>query len=121
VSNKDYPSDTSDEEWSFVLPYQTLMSKDAPQRKHDLRRVFDALKYVVRSGIAWRYLPSDLPPWAAVHQQARLWIDAGIFAAMTHNLREIMRYGQARKKTPSGAVLDARVLKSSPESGHRAG
>jgi transposase len=47
------------------------MSKGAPQRKHDLGRVFDALKYVVRSGIVWRYLPSDFPPWAAVCQRVR--------------------------------------------------
>jgi transposase len=113
MSNKGYSSDSSDEEWAFVLPYLTLMSKDAPQRKHDLRRVFDALKYVVRLGIDWRYLPSDFPPWAAVYQQARREIDAGMFEATAHDLREIMRYGQARKKTPSGAVLDARVLKFS--------
>ena len=41
-----------DEEWVFVLLYLTLMSEDAPQRWHDLRLVFDALKSVVRSGIA---------------------------------------------------------------------
>jgi transposase len=120
MSTKGYPSDSTDQEWAFVAPYLTLITQEAPQRKHDLRRVYDALKYVIRSGVPWRMLPHDFPPWAAVYQQARRWLDAGVFEMMTHDLREIMRYGQARKKTPTGVILDARVLKSSVESGHRA-
>lgn len=119
MAKKSYPSDSSDAEWAFVAPYLTLITPEAPQRTHDLRRVYDALKYVVRTGIPWRFLPGDFPPWAAVYQQSRRWLDAGAFEMMTHDLREIMRFGQARKKTPSGIVLDARVLKSSVESGHR--
>ena len=120
MTKKGYPSDSSDAEWAFVAPYLTLITHHAPQRKHDLKRVYDALKYVTRTGIPWRFLPADFPPWAAVYQQARRWLEAGVFEAMTHDLREIMRFGAARKKTPSGIVLDARVLKSSVESGHRA-
>ncbi len=36
-NRKPYPSDVSDEEWSFVAPYLTLVREDAPQRTHDLR------------------------------------------------------------------------------------
>ncbi len=64
-----YPSDVTDEEWAFVAPYLTLLDPDAPQRRHDLREVFDALRWIVRAGSPWRMLPNDLPPWAAVHQQ----------------------------------------------------
>ena len=61
-----YPSDVTDEQWEFLLPYLTLMKEDAPQRGHALRDVFNALRYVVRTGVQWRYLPSDFPPWRAV-------------------------------------------------------
>ena len=54
---KSYPSDVSDEEWAFVAPYLTLMKEDAPQRQHDLRQVFNALRWMVRSGSSWRFLP----------------------------------------------------------------
>ena len=37
-----YPSDVTDEEWAFVLPYLLLCREDSPQRKYDLRTVFDA-------------------------------------------------------------------------------
>ncbi|CAA9574191.1 MAG: Mobile element protein, partial [uncultured Thermomicrobiales bacterium] len=42
---KPYPTDVSDEEWHCVLPYLTLMRADAPQRHHDLREVFSALRW----------------------------------------------------------------------------
>jgi len=34
-----------------VLPYLALLTPEAPQRKHDLREVFNALRYVFRTGI----------------------------------------------------------------------
>jgi transposase len=57
----------SDGEWDFIQPYLCLLSEDVPQRKHDLRPVFNGLRYVARSGCAWRYLPHDLPPWEIVY------------------------------------------------------
>ena len=64
-----------------MLPHLTLMTK-AAQREHSLRELFNALRYVIRYGIAWRAMPNDLPPWAAVHQQARRWMAAGCFEAL---------------------------------------
>src|SRR5947209_13983731 len=66
-----YPSDVSDDEWSFVAPYLTLMTEEAPQREHSLREVFNGLRWIVRTGAQWRMMPHDLPPWAAVYQQTR--------------------------------------------------
>ena len=57
---KPYPSDVSDDEWSLVVPYLTLMTEDAPQRDYPLRELFNGLRYVVRYGIAWRAMPNDL-------------------------------------------------------------
>lgn len=48
MKRRGYPSDVSDEEWAFVLPYLSLMSQEAPQRGYDLREVFKALRYLVR-------------------------------------------------------------------------
>src|SRR5690348_2310576 len=56
-----YPTDVSDEEWAFVAPYLTLLSEDAGQRRHDLREVFNALRWIVRAGASWRLLPHDFP------------------------------------------------------------
>lgn len=120
MSRKPYPSDVSDEEWEFVAPYLTLMSEDAPQREHSLREVFNGLRWIVRAGAAWRMMPNDLPPWYTVYQQAQRWITAGVFEAIVHDLRGVLRVAQGRNKHPSAAILDSRTLQSTPESGGRA-
>jgi transposase len=120
-SRKPYPSDVTDEEWAFVAPYLTLMTPDAPQRRHDLREVYNALRWIVRTGAAWRYLPTNFPPWQAVHQQAQRWIAAGCFEAMAHDLRALLREAAGRDPAPTAAILDGKTLRSTPESGHRAG
>jgi transposase len=118
---KPYPSDVSDEEWLFVAPSLTLMSTDAPQRHHELREVFNGLRFVVKTGAPWRWLPHDLPPWEAVYQQSQRWLRAGVFEAIVHDLRALLRLAAGRAPEPTAVVLDGRTLQSSPESGHRAG
>lgn len=121
MSRKSYPSDVSDEEWAFVAPYLRLMKEEAPQRHHDLREVFNALRWMVRSGSPWRYLPGDFPRWDVVFQQTQRWIEAGCFEAMVHDLRLALRVFNEREPAPTGAILDSRTLSSSPKSGSRAG
>ena len=118
---KPYPTDVTDEEWAFVAPYLTLLDPQAPQRRHDLREVFNALLWIVRAGSAWRMLPTNFPPWAAVHQQTQRWIAAGCFEAMVHDLRALLRVAEGREPDPTAVILDGRTLRSTPESGHRAG
>jgi transposase len=118
---KSYPSDVSDEEWAFCVRYLALMTEDAPQREHPLREVFNALRYQIRVGGAWRMMPHDLPPWHVVYQQAQRWIKAGCFEAMAHDLRAILRLALERKADPSAVILDSRTVQSTPESGARAG
>jgi transposase len=120
-SRKLYPSDVSDEEWAFVVPYLALCRLDAAQRTHDLREVFNALRWMVRTGAQWRMMPNHFPPWPAVYQQTRRWIAAGVFEALVHDLRTLLRLGDERAPDPSAVIVDARTLRSTPESGHRAG
>ena len=121
MARKVYPSDATDDEWAFIAPYLTLMREDAPQRVHSLRDLLDGLRYVARSGCQWRMLPGDLPPWHAVYQQARRWLGAGCFEQAAHDLRVLVRLKEGKDAAPTAAILDGRVLRSAPESGHRAG
>lgn len=118
---KSYPSDVTDDEWSLVAPYLTLMCEDAPQREYPLRELFNALRYVVRYGIAWRAMPHDLPPWSATYQQTQRWLAAGCFEALAQDLRAVLRIADGRTADPSVAIIDSRTLRSTPESGSRAG
>lgn len=121
VQRKAYPSDVNDEEWALVAPYVTLMTEAAPQREYPLREVFNAVRWIVRTGASWRMLPHDLPPWEAVYQQTQRWLRAGVFAAIVEDLGVVLRVAQGRGGQPSVILVDSRTLQSSPESGHRAG
>jgi transposase len=118
---KPYPSDVSDDEWEFVVPYLTPMRLDAPQREYDLREIFVALRWMARAGAGWRLLPHDFPPWPAVYQQTRRWLKAGVFEAIARDLRALLRLAVGREAAPTAAILDSRTLQSTPESGARAG
>lgn len=121
MNRKPYSTDCTDPEWEFVAPYLTLMREDAPQRDYDLREVFNALRYVLRSGCAWRLLPHDFPPYYVVYGQFQRWLQAGVFEAMIHDLRVFLRWAEERHDHPTAAILDSRTLQSTPESGAQAG
>ena len=120
ASRKGCPSDVTDEPWEFLGPLLTLMTGDAPQRKHPLREVFGAVRYVVRRGRPRRMLPHDFPPREAVCQQARRRRRAGAFEQIAHELRILEQTLKDRPEQPAAAVLDGRTLRSTPESGSRA-
>lgn len=88
-----HSSDISDEEWAFATPYLTLMVEEAWQREDDLQEVYSAL----------------------------CWIAAGVFEAMVHDLRVILRLEENRAAGPSAVIVDSRTLRSTPESGARTG
>ncbi len=116
-----YPTDVSDEEWAFVAPYLTLLSEQSSQRRHDLREVYNGVRYIVKTGAHWRNLPHDLPPWPVVYQQTRRWLAAGCFENIVHDLRVLLRRAAERPAPPTAVILDSRTLQSTPESGARAG
>ncbi len=55
------PSDVSDEEWAFVSPYLALCREDSEQRDCPLPAMFNALRYIVRTGSQWSYMTNNLP------------------------------------------------------------
>ena len=58
--------------------------------------MFDAYRYLLRSGCGWRLLPGDFPPWNAVYDQAVRWHAAGVFKALIADLRGMRRLSEGR-------------------------
>lgn len=104
-----------------MASYLTLSREESAHRQHDLRAVFNAVRYLVRTGVPWRWLPHEYPPWSAVYQQAQRWIRAGCFEALVHDLRVVLRTHAGRGAQPTAMILDSRTLQSTPTSGARAG
>lgn len=121
VDRKGYPQDVTDEEWAFVLPYLLLSREDSQSRRHRLRELFNGVRYIVRTGNQWRYMPNDLPPWPAVYQQMRRWMEAGVFEILVADVQSLLREFGGRNGQPTAVCLDSRTLQSTPESGGRAG
>ena len=114
-----YPSDVTDEEWAFVAPYLTLMREDAPQRRHDLREVFNApaLDRARRRAVA---AAAERP--AAVARRSTSRPSAGWRPAASrrwsHDLRALLRLAAGRApRADARSIFDSRTLQSTPESG----
>lgn len=119
-----YPSDLTDAQWARLEPLlrQERVSRHAGgrPRKHELRRVADALLYVVKTGCQWRQLPSNFPPWKAVHEQFRRWRDAGLWERVGQALREEGRRAAGRNATPTVAIIDSQSAKTAGKGGRAA-
>lgn len=119
--NMTFSTILTDDEWAFVASYLTLMTEEVSQRDHSLREVFNDLRWIVHASAQWRMIPNDLPLWSTLCQQTQRWIKAGVFEAMVHDLRSILRLAKGRKEQPRAVIFDSRTLQSTPESGGRAG
>ena len=98
-----YPSDLTDAQWAILEPLLPRPKPLGRPRKNGLRQVLNAILYRNRNGFTWRALPHDFPPWAIVYQQAMRWLAAGVFEAMVHDLRVLLRDFAGRKKRPAAA------------------
>ena len=103
-----YPSDLSDAQWLQLEPLLQPVRGDrhggGRPRKYELRRVVDAVLYLVKTGCQWRQLPVDFPPWQSVYQQFRAWRDGGTWDVVGKTLRERGRMAKGRNATPTVAI-----------------
>src|ERR1039458_10851986 len=110
------PSDLTDMQWSRLAPLlnEPRVERHAGgrPRKHEQRRVVDALLYVVKTGCQWRQLPSNFPPWKTVHEHFRAWRDSGVWERIVQQLREQGRKAGGRNATPTVAIIDSQSAKT---------
>ena len=115
-----YPSDVSDARWALIEPILAAWRKARidrrPTRKPaptGLRDIFNAILYVNRTGIAWKYLPHDFPPHGTVYFYFAAWRDAGIFTQIGYELTGMARAKEGRAPEPTAAVIDTQTVKTS--------
>src|SRR6202049_5052450 len=101
-----YLTDGSDEEWAFVLPYLLLSREGNSARRHDLRAIFNPVRYIVKGGNQWRLMPHDLPPWPAAYQQMQRWMRAGCVEGIVEDVQSLSRQYAGRKGQTTAAVID---------------
>ena len=109
---KTYPTDLSDAEWECIEPHLPIPRAPGRPRLHTLREILDAICYIVRIGCAWRLLPSDFPPWKAIHHYFRTWSLDGTRERMHAALRRRVRVRMDRDPEPSAGVVDSQSAKT---------
>ncbi|WTE31911.1 IS5 family transposase [Streptomyces sp. NBC_01618] len=117
---KPYPSDLSNARWALIEPTLRAWRKARLDRrptgqpaKVDLREAFNALLYVNRTGIPWKYLPHDFPNHATVYAYYAAWRDEGILAQLNYDLTGLARVKEGRKPEPTASVIDTQSVKTS--------
>jgi transposase len=117
---KPYPSDLSDARWALIEPTLTAWRKARLDRRPtgqparvELREVFNAILYVNRTGIAWKYMPHDFPAHGTVYAYYAAWRDEGIFAQLNYDLTGLARVKEGRKPEPTASVIDTQSVKTS--------
>jgi len=82
--------------------------------------LIDAIRYVLRGGIAWRALPHEYPPWQTVYHYFRAWRLDGTWERLNDELRQLVRERGGRNAQPSAAILDSQSAKTTEKGGRAA-
>ncbi|GAC1434291.1 MAG: IS5-like element ISMac15 family transposase [Burkholderiaceae bacterium] len=113
-----YSTNLTDAEWDLVADlFERIPGQRGTPAHYSRRDMVNACSYVLRTGCAWRLLPTTFPPWQAVYKAFARWAATGIFEQMQDRLREQWRSRLGRTGTPAAAVIDAQSTRSSPQGG----
>src|SRR5215210_6124646 len=114
-----YETDLTDAEWALIAPLLPEPHARGRPRRWPVREILNGIFYVLRGGIAWRLLPSDLPPKSTVFRWFSLWRDTGVFETINHLLVMVDRERVGREASPTAAVLDSQSVKTTESGGPR--
>lgn len=114
-----YASDVNEAEWELIGPRLPERRRRGRPRTTCLRRVWNALQYVLATGCQWRALPKDFPPRSTVQGYFYRWRDAGLMARLNAELAARSRRAMGRAETPSAAVIDSQSVKTCESGGPR--
>ena len=112
-----YPSDITDLEWAIVAPMIPAALTGGRSRKTDMREVFNAIRYIDRTGCQWRMLPKDFPPFTTVYRYFWDWSRYGVLDQVHQVLLEKCRTACGREPDPTAGVIDTQVAKATEKGG----
>jgi len=110
-----YASDVTDREWALISPLLPRAKPGGRPRVTCLRRVIDAIFYLLQTGCQWRMLPRDFPPRSTVYGYFRRWRDDGTWGRVHDALYRRCRDLEGREESPSAAIIDSQSVKTGAE------
>ena len=105
---KKYPTTITDSQWKVIKKFLNIKRK----RKHSLRRMLNAIFYLLKTGCQWSMLPHNFPKWQSVYYYFKQWTMNGVIEKIRIKLVTTVRQQRKRKPQPSAAIIDAQSVKS---------
>lgn len=107
-----YPTDLTDQQWAVIEPLLPKALPGGRPRSVDMRRVVDAVLYLVKTGCQWRLLPSDFPPWQTVYWYFKILRQEGQLTHIQQMLVKRVRRKEGKRSFPTVAILDSQSVKT---------
>jgi transposase len=114
-----YASDLTDAEWNLIARRLPRRRRLGRPRKVDLRKVLQAILYILSSGCQWRALPKDFPPYSTVQSYFYAWRDTGRWQKIVAALVRQARRQLGSKPRPTAAVIDSQSAPTTQAGGPR--
>src|SRR5215210_3347894 len=95
-----YVSDLTDAEWALLEPLIPRSHPAGRRQTYPLRRIVDAIFYLLRTGAQWRLLPHAYPPRSAVFYHYAQWREDGSWEHVTQALRRAIAVRSAGRRSP---------------------
>jgi transposase len=114
-----YASDMTEAEWALIARWLPQRRRLGRPRMTDLRRVVEAILYVLTTGCQWRALPRDFPPRSTVQGYFYAWRDTGWWQRTVTALVRQARRGLGRKPRPTAAIIDSQSAPTTQAGGPR--
>ena len=76
----------TDEQWSWIEPHLRVETKKTGRPRRDAREVFEAILFMLHTGIQWKHLPAGFPPKSTVHDYLKLWCGGQRFRILLASL-----------------------------------
>lgn len=114
-----YPTDLTNKQWKRIKYLLPLAKSGGRHRTTNIREVINAILYVAKSGIQWRMLPHDFPPYNTVYGYFWQWRNAGVWTRVHDTLRAQVRQQVGRHKHPTAGCLDSQSVKTTQVPGVR--
>lgn len=116
-----YASDVTDGEWGLIASHLPAARPGGRPRSTCLRRVVNAIFYLLQSGCQWRMLPRDFPPRGTVYGYFHRWIETGVWGRVHDVLYRRCRDLEGRAESPTAAVIDSQSVKTGPDAREQVG
>ncbi|MEM8623491.1 MAG: transposase [Pseudomonadota bacterium] len=111
----------TDREWSLVPPLLPAPKPGGRPRATCLRRIVNAVFYLLQSGFQWRTLPQDSPPRSTVYGDLRRCRDDGTWARVDDVLYRRCRDLEGREESPSATLIYGQNVKTGPDARDQTG